>query len=567
MARTAFQSSLPRLIERAEARERAANFDWAEFFRNWLEDRFPPNPDPVHVYEGTEVTDVFRIGEFERTSLSTYGGNDHVHLFGGAEYEVDLGDGDDSLYIRSDGAAKVSAGAGDDFVAVNIFSKHDLDGGAGIDTLSFNALDHGIRVDLMSGEAYINQYDARKTSVTGFEEVYGTRFSDLLRGDDDDNILAGFEGNDQIFAEGGDDVVTVHAGANFIDLGDGNDTVTAFGGGMRVYGGAGDDVMTARTGGNDFYTGTGADVVQGGDGDDRVHGGARGDDGADQLDGGDGAFDTLDYMLADAAVTFDVGQGTVTGLGAGVKTGVIDGQPTVQVMTDAFANFERFQGTAFDDVFLASDSLFHETFFGGAGDDLFHANLGSADFIGGLDPNRYPQSDVGTGFDVVSFAAFSGAVEIDLGTGSGRASFDGSNTTSKTYQFVLIDGLIGGTWNDVLIGDDGDNLLDAGARSDDMTGNGGADTFRFTYFEGDSFFDTVTDFTTGEDLLHLAGMQRGGETIASFADLDTNGDGRLTDTDDAFSANSSGPGYLLLDGGMIELLGVDELAAEDFLFG
>ena len=70
------------------------------------------------------------------------------------------------------------------------------------------------------------------------------------------------------------------------------------------------------------------------------------------------------------------------------------------------------------------------------------------------------------------------------------------------------DVLQGSTGNDTLAGGDGDDLLSGGLGRDNLTGGAGADVFVFSSLAQSgviiSTFDTITDFTQGEDLINLS---------------------------------------------------------------
>lgn len=117
------------------------------------------------------------------------------------------GAGNDQLF-GSEGIDFLDGGAGNDII----------NGGSGFDTLRFQAATNGVNVNLVDGTAI----GAGSDTVSNIENVDGTNFDDVIRGDGGDNIINGDNGNDQIFG------------------GSGNDTLN---------GGAGDDVIYATTDG------------------------------------------------------------------------------------------------------------------------------------------------------------------------------------------------------------------------------------------------------------------------------------------------------------------------------
>ncbi len=147
--------------------------------------------------------------------------------------------GDDRL-IGTDEANVLSGEAGDDRVEGRA-AGDTLAGGAGTDTVRFRSGD-GVRVDLREGTAR----GEGKDSLTGFENVMGTKAADTLHGDAGGNKLAGGGGSDDLFGHGGDDVLTG---------GPGND---------RLFGQAGLDQLLGRAGRDELNGGEGNDVCRGG---------------------------------------------------------------------------------------------------------------------------------------------------------------------------------------------------------------------------------------------------------------------------------------------------------------
>ncbi|MDE0538734.1 MAG: calcium-binding protein [Rhodospirillales bacterium] len=67
------------------------------------------------------------------------------------------------------------------------------------------------------------------------------------------------------------------------------------------------------------------------------------------------------------------------------------------------------------------------------------------------------------------------------------------------------DVLMGGEGDDTLDGGEGDDMLIGGEGDDELTGGGGADTFVFGEDSGD---DTITDFDTTQDKIHLKSLSQ-----------------------------------------------------------
>ncbi|HSV37371.1 MAG TPA: hypothetical protein VLI04_01305, partial [Nocardioidaceae bacterium] len=109
-------------------------------------------------------------------------GNDNLLVYGGSGYG---GPGDDELWYQTKDAVL-------------------LDGGEGWDLATWLDAPARLVLDLVTGKALVGK---SAVSVGGLEDVVGTRFDDVLRGDDNANKLSGVLGNDKLFGRGGDDQI------------------------------------------------------------------------------------------------------------------------------------------------------------------------------------------------------------------------------------------------------------------------------------------------------------------------------------------------------------------------
>ena len=204
-----------------------------------------------------------------------------------------------------------------------------------------------------------------------------------------------------------------------------------------------DDLSGVGTPGNDSLNGDAGDnSLSGLGGDDVLVGGA----GDDSLDGGSGV-NTADYSADPGAVLIDLGFGMATdGFGG----------------SDALVNIQVVIGSAFDDTIL-----------GGDGNDTIIASAG-ADMIDG-----------GMGRDLLSYAAFTHGVIVDLGAGisddgadiSGVEDVLGSALNDSLTGDAGANSLAGGAGNDLLSGGAGDDTMNGGTGNDTMIGGDGNDTY------------------------------------------------------------------------------------------
>lgn len=438
------------------------------------------------------------------------GGKGHDTLWGSAGNDtLDGGEGDDWMV----------GGAGDDVIK----------GGAGGDWSSYEDATAGVTVDLTKTTAQ-DTIGAGKDTLSGVENLWGSKFADVLTGDAGSNYIWGDAGDDKLYGGAGDDFFAGGAGVNVIDGGEGFDTVdyamsevgvevdlsrniaiSRFGdtsisdtlssielvtgslhadfiiGNMSenyLYGDAGNDVLRAEGGqdvleggeGDDFligsYTGAG-DILIGGMGNDQLSVSS----GSNYVDGGDGV-DTL-QTKTDLDVTVDLKFVTAQEIATGLKV--------------------ELRGI--------------ENLIGGHGNDVLIGN-GGDNRIEGLTGNDV--IDGGEGFDFATYRSAPGGVVVDL-TKVGVAQNTGS---AGIDTLISIEGLRGSVSADILIGNAGanalegeydDDLLIGGAGRDVLTGGASADTFRFAIYDSialdntDANLDVITDFESIDRLDFSAG--------------------------------------------------------------
>ncbi len=234
---------------------------------------------------------------------------------------------------------------------------------------------------------------------------------------------------------------------------------------QNIYGGQADDLIIGDHGDN---------LLSGGGGNDRLIGGL-GDDsylfadnfGTDTVIDSAGS-DTLDFSSVTAILHFATGSYLV-------KDGIN------QVLY-----------ASVDEGWV---SLI-ERFIGGAGDDVFS-----------LDPdNELPAGtiiDGGSGSDTLDYSNYTTAVKLNLALG----------TATGKFTYAGFENVIGGTANDILIGDDNDNKLMGGAGDDQLTGGGGNDSLMggdgndIYYFSDNWGIDSISD-SKGSDTVDFSAAQQ-----------------------------------------------------------
>jgi Ca2+-binding RTX toxin-like protein len=206
---------------------------------------------------------------------------------------------DDTLY-GDDGANTLAGGPGDDLVyglggndrfrsgwgGVDL-----LDGGGGVDTANYFLSWDPVHADLAAGEAVTSGVD----TLVGITNLVGSKYDDTLIGNDQDNLIFGSRGNDDMDGGGGTDTVAFldsyevvvdlvegtaieerfsDALTNFENvIGSGfSDTIIGDDGANAIWGDSGDDNLTGA-GGDDLLIGErGTDSVNGGNGSDACDG-------------------------------------------------------------------------------------------------------------------------------------------------------------------------------------------------------------------------------------------------------------------------------------------------------
>jgi Ca2+-binding RTX toxin-like protein len=145
------------------------------------------------------------------------------------EYDDVMTAGDSGMtFVGLAGNDSLSGGAGDDILAGG--SGDDiLDGGAGIDLADYRDSNGGVSVSLAVAGAQVTGGSGTDT-LSNIENLYGSAFADTLVGDDADNVINGFFGDDVLTGGGGADHLSSLGGNARYVGGDGNDTIeTAFG--------------------------------------------------------------------------------------------------------------------------------------------------------------------------------------------------------------------------------------------------------------------------------------------------------------------------------------------------
>lgn len=248
----------------------------------------------------------------EVTAFGVTGGPGNDRVTSHSAYEVDGGEGDDTLV----GRAAITGGPGADTLRGTADGQL-LSGGPGVDTIdggggerqvvSFKEATAPVTADLGADGAM--GPEGEQDTVSGVDGVIGGRGDDMLTGDARDNDIDGGAGDDTIVAGEGDDDIEARAGTDRVDAGDGDDDIgdsrNRSAAGAVLDGGAGSDEIKTRD--------SGAAVIGGEDGD-SIFIGPR----TTQVDAGPGSDSIISRRELDAGDGISCGTGVDVAKGFGL---------------------------------------------------------------------------------------------------------------------------------------------------------------------------------------------------------------------------------------------------------
>lgn len=417
-----------------------------------------------------------------------------------------------------------------------------LDGGSGADTLIGGAGNDVYVVDsagdvvtelagegtdlVQSALTYALGANVENLTLTGIAAIDGTgnALDNVITGNAASNTLTGGAGNDSLNGAAGIDTMLGGAGNDTYYVDNVGDTVTELAneGTDIVYAyvshtlAANVENIRLHTTGNIDATGNALNNI--------LYAG----DGNNVLNGGDG-IDTVSYAYAASAVTASLAITTV--------------QATGGSGSDTILNVESLVGSNFNDKLTGNTAA--NSLNGGAGADTMIGGLGNdgyyVDNIGDV-VTELANEGIDTVYSTISYTlganlenlyinttgavnATGNALANVLYAGAGNNvidGLDGSDTVSYAYAvsgvtvslastaaqatggsgtdtLLNIENLVGGSYNDILIGNAGANGLTGGAGNDTLNGSAGADTLaggvgNDTYVLGRGYgIDTITE--------------------------------------------------------------------------
>lgn len=273
---------------------------------------------------GSDFSDTL-IGDAGANRIEGGDGNDTLdgrqgedHLLGGAGNDILRGGwgAQDDILDGGSGDDTLEGGAGNDYLLGGAGRDH-LDGGDGQDYADLRDIEGGgVWFDLSQGRSW-GHYSGSDT-YENIENIWGSIYSDILVGTDENNILIGGGGYDTVSGKGGNDVIYGGWGHDELNGGAGNDF---------MHGGHYNDTYTGGAGADTFAFNEAQDTITDFDA-------AEGDQlWIDDVLWGGGAKTDAE-LLAYASVTggdlvFNFGYGNTLTLTGVTDESVLEGQMTV----------------------------------------------------------------------------------------------------------------------------------------------------------------------------------------------------------------------------------------------
>ena len=284
----------------------------------------------------------------------------------------------------------------------------------------------------------------------GNDTLYGGTGNDTLNGSDGDDIINGDDGDDILYGDAGNDQLNGGYGNDTLNGGNGNDILNGDGGDDILYGDAGNDVLNGGYGNDTITGGTGFDILNGGYGN-------------DILNGGD--YEKDQYI-------FQRGHG----------------QDIINDKGDDYA-ISYLQQKRNDLVFQGANSV--NALFTRAGNDLIIRAYGTTDSV--TLPDYF---DLNKSSRAFNFIFDDKTVTYENLKTDYAITTNGDAGNNTIIGWVGKDIMNGGYGNDVLWGRNGDDILNGGDGNDELNGENGDDILN-----GDYGNDTLNG-GAGNDILN-----------------------------------------------------------------
>lgn len=415
----------------------------------------------------------------------------HVSVSRIVTVDVVAVDDNDSALTGTGGDDTIYGDFGNDTYLITAGNDTLIDVG-GINALDFTNATGSVTVNLGVGSVSAGQTGFGATYMLtfsgAFNDVYGGNHNDVLTGNAANNKLYGMDGSDTFHGSDGNDEMhggagsdrfvlsTDPSGNNQIDGGTGHDVyeIIAIGNPVTVTIDGATTASVVRAGGFDslsnveeFWLSGFGDVVEV-------------DEAAIVTLDGRGGIDTLDFSALTSAVNVSLAAGTATGL-AGLNI--------------SHSNFENIYGTSHNDTIYGDTGnnelrggAGDDTIFGGAGNDTIIGGDGNDTINGGVGNNTI---DGGNGVDILTYAAATAAVDVNMTTG-----VVANNGYGGADSIVSIEHVVGSDYNDTFLGRTG-NILHGGLGNDIFNINSGVTNHTNMKVVGGAGTDTLRLATMG----------------------------------------------------------------------
>jgi Ca2+-binding RTX toxin-like protein len=488
--------------------------------------------------EGVDVVIIITVNRYQLSSnvenLNAENAFTSTELTGNETDNVIIGSRFSDIISGKTGNDVLVGGDGDDFFSGGEGSD-DIQGGAGINAVSFIDGQTGVDVDLSQSLA-VNL--SGTTTLTDIQIVHGSNFDDKIVGDFFSNTLSGLSGNDLIDGGNGDDtlcgddgndVFNDWRGHNILDGGNGDDTISyanffaglldsptitinlATGQGIiesdsaffLMSGGTPQRVnystnylssienIIGSNIGDSIIGDNNANVISGLAGNDYIVGGL----GDDLIDGGHGSdVVSYEYLTNQQKISASLLKESVIVVDEGGN----------QLTVDVLVNIENLIGGRGDDSLTGDNG--NNSLNGSNGSDNLYGKGGDDILIGGTGSNHL---DGGDGNDTADYQTCSLSINANL-----TEMF--IKFGDHTDTVISIENINGSSFDDILIGTDGANLIAGGNGDDRLIGKSGNDVLidgsGSNEFNGGDGHDTVS-FAPSETGVRISMVQNTASSI------------------------------------------------------
>ena len=311
---------------------------------------------------------------------SSAGGTDLVQSYAGAHT---LSAFVENGRVMATGSSNLTGNALDNIIFAGS-GNNVLAGGAGIDRLSYAYATAAVKVSLATttGQATVG---SGTDTVSGFENLTGSRFADTLTGTSGANVIDGGAGNDTMRGGRGDDTYVVSdSGDSIVEALDaGTDSVLSSAAAHTLAANVENGRIMANGAAN--LTGNGLDNL--------IFAGA----GNNVIDGAAGV-DRASYLYAGSAVT--------------VSLAVPNAQATGGSGSDTLVGIEDVSGSRFDDTLTGNGGA--NKLIGEAGNDTMNGGAGADTMTGGAGNDTFRiDADRAATDRITDFTAGSDRLELD----------------------------------------------------------------------------------------------------------------------------------------------------------